>query len=481
MNQTTIDETHQPLSHANQPLLVRIKTEWKTILLLGSPIMISQLAQMSNGVIDTIMAGRASAEDLTGVAIGGSIWVPIFLFMMGILNATQPLISGHLGANQTQKILPVTWNALYIALFAAIIGMVTLFNIQPVFTWIGLADNPARIADGYLEAFAFGIPPIFILVTLRGLTDGLGYTKIFMLFSILTACINAPLNYIFIFGKLGLPAMGGIGCGWATAISQWITLFLMLTYLHFAKAFREFHLWQQRRLPNLPAMREILSLGIPIGFTIFVESVMFAVVAILLASLGPDIVAGHQIALNVVSILFMVPLSLGLALTIRISFLIGAKDIHAARLGARSSIILVLAIAFAYAGLLVVFARPIASIYTTEAAVIDVAVTLLGYGAMFQIADVLQVVAISALRGYKDTRIPMYIMLSSFWVIGIPLGYILAYKDWILPAMGAPGFWIGLIAGLSHAAFWLLIRLYIFSGRDKKTTLHNIAEATTDL
>ena len=477
MTSTIVDETHQPLSNANQPLLVRIKTEWKTILLLGSPIMISQLAQMSNGVIDTVMAGRASAEDLTGVAIGGSFWVPIFLFMMGILNATQPLISGHLGAKQTQKILPVTWNALYVALAAAVLGMLVLINIQPVFSLIGLADNPARIADGYLEAFAFGLPPIFILVTLRGLTDGLGYTKIFMLFSILTACINAPLNYIFIFGKFGLPAMGGIGCGWATAISQWITLFLMLTYLHFAKAFRDYHLWQQKRLPNRKAIREILQLGIPIGFTIFVESVMFAVVAVLLASLGPDIVAGHQIALNVVSIFFMIPLSLGLALTIRISFLIGAKDVYAARLGARSSIILVLAIAFLYAGLLLAFARPIASIYTTEAAVIDVAVTLLGYGAMFQIADVLQVVAISALRGYKDTRIPMYIMLASFWMIGIPLGYVLAYQDWLTPAMGAAGFWIGLIAGLSHAAFWLLIRLYVFSGRDKATTLTHVALA----
>ncbi|MDX1475764.1 MAG: MATE family efflux transporter, partial [Reinekea sp.] len=204
--------------------------------------------------------------------------------------------------------------------------------------------------------------------------------------------------------------------------------------------------------------------------------VMFAVVALLLASLGPVVVAGHQIALNVVGILFMVPLSLGMALTIRISFLIGARDIQSAKLGARSSVILILAIAVFYAVLLYLFAEPIAGVYTKEADVIAVAVTLLGFGAMFQIADVLQVVAISALRGYKDTRIPMYIMLASFWGIGIPLGYALAYKDWLVPAMGAPGFWIGLIAGLSHAAFWLLIRLYIFSGRDLSTTLKAAAD-----
>ncbi|WP_230390446.1 MATE family efflux transporter [Reinekea sp. G2M2-21] len=476
MTNTPIDETHQPISDARLPLLTRVKTEWKTILTLGSPILISQLAQMANGVIDTVMAGRASAEDLTGVAIGGSLWVPIFLFMMGILNATQPMISGHMGAKQLHRVMPVTWNALYIAIVASGIGMLLLFHIDPVLTLIKLADKPAAITSGYLAAFAFGLPAIFILITLRGLTDGIGQTKVFMLFSILTACINAPLNYIFIFGKFGLPAMGGIGCGWATAISQWITLALMSTYLHYHKAFRNFHIWEQRMLPTWGMVREILHLGIPIGFTIFVESVMFAVVALLLASLGPVVVAGHQIALNVVSILFMVPLSLGMALTIRISFLIGARDIQSAKLGARSSVILILAIAVFYAVLLYLFAEPIAGVYTKEADVIAVAVTLLAFGAMFQIADVLQVVAISALRGYKDTRIPMYIMLASFWGIGIPLGYALAYKDWLVPAMGAPGFWIGLIAGLSHAAFWLLIRLYIFSGRDLSTTLKAAAD-----
>ena len=218
MTHTVIDETHQPISDVTLPLTTRIKTEWKTILALGSPILVSQLAQMANGVIDTVMAGRASAEDLTGVAIGGSLWIPIFLFMMGVLNATQPLISGHMGAKETQKVLPVTWNALYIAIVAAFIGIFLLTNIDPVLNLIQLAEKPAQITDGYLSALAFGLPAIFILISLRGLTDGIGQTKVFMLFSILTALINTPLNYIFIFGKFGVPAMGGVGCAWATAI-----------------------------------------------------------------------------------------------------------------------------------------------------------------------------------------------------------------------------------------------------------------------
>ncbi len=469
METQILDRTHQPITDADSPLWLKVKNEWKTLILLGAPILIGQLAQMANGVIDTIMAGRSSAADLTGVAIGNSLWVPLFLFMMGILNASQPIISGYRGANQHEKIISVTWHAIYIAITAAFVGILLLTNVSPILVLLKMDAVSAPITVGYLNAFVFGLPAILILVALRGLTDGLGHTKVFMSFAILAACINAPLNYIFIFGKLGVPAMGGIGCGWATAISNWCALILLLTYLHFAKNFRDYHLWSERMLPNKESVLAFLKLGVPIGFTIFVEATMFSLIALLLAPFGAVIVAGHQIALNVVSLAFMVPLSLGLALTLRISFLIGANQPETARLVARSSMILVTLIAFSFAALLFLFARPIASLYTTELGVLEVAVLLLGYGAMFQIADVVQVNAISALRGYKDTRVPMYIMLSSFWVIGIPLGYCLAYSDWIVEPMGAPGFWIGLIAGLSHAAFWLVIRLFSQSGKDLKS------------
>ncbi len=463
MSHELIDKDHQPIENRNGPLVTRIAHEWRTLSLLGAPILIGQFAQMANGVIDTIMAGRASAFDLTGVAIGNSLWAPIFLFMTGLLNATQPVISGYRGAKAFNKIIPVTWNAIFIALIAALITVALLHNVEPILNLINMEEVPAKITIGYLNAFSWGVPAALTLVALRGLTDGLGHTKIFMTFSILSACINAPLNYILIFGKFGLPEFGGIGCGIATAIANWISLVCLLVYLNRAKAFNAFHLWQQKTRPNRQIIKTLLKLGVPIGFTIFVEVTMFSVVALLLAPFGAEIVAGHQIALNVVSILFSVPLSLGFALTLRISFLEGASEHSNARLVARSSILLVLGIALFYAGMLFTFAHGIAALYTNELAVIEVATLLLGFGAMFQIADVIQVVCISTLRGYRDTKIPMIIMLSSFWGIGIPLGYILANKSWILPAMGASGFWVGLIAGLTHAAFWLLIRLFHFT------------------
>ena len=464
-----VDQFHQPPAHDEWPLLRRVQDEWQTLLKLGSPILIGQLAQMSNAVIDTVMAGRASADDLTGVAIGNSLWVPLLLFVIGLLNATQPLISGHRGAKQYERIMPVTWNASYLALAASLISIALLVNADPLVALIGLAENPARICDGYLEAYVWGIPAIFMAVNLRGLTDGLGHTRVFMVFSILTACINAPLNYIFIFGKFGLPAMGGIGCGWATAIAQWLTLLAGLGYLHLSAHFKDYHLWQNRQWPNRQRLAELLKLGAPIGFTLFVESLMFAAVALLIAPLGSVTVAGHQIAINVVSVMFMVPLSIGAALTLRIAFLVGANNHREARLVARSSVLMVSVIALAFASLLWFLARPIASIYSSDADVIAVATTLLGYGAMFQIADIMQVVCISALRGYKDTRVPMYIMVFSFWVLGIPLGYMLAFSDWLTAPMGVAGFWIGMILSLSHAACWLLVRLLWYS-RDRHQT-----------
>lgn len=465
-----MDQDHQPSPDTRAGLVSTTLSEWKTLAILGGPILIAQLALMANGVIDTVMAGHASAEDLSGVGIGASLWSPLFLFFAGVLTALQPIISGHRGSATIERIMPLTWQGLYVAMAASLVMILVLTQVQPFLQWRQLEPVTSAITLGYLHAFVWGVPAMLAMVALRGLTDGLGHTKVMMAFSLLSAAINLPLNYIFIYGKLGLPAFGGVGCGWATAISCWLAFVALLLYLQRSKTYRAFHLIQDWAAPNLADLHYLLKLGIPIGFTIFVEVSMFAVIALFLVPLGPVVVAGHQIALNVVSLIFMVPLSMGMALTLRISFLIGARQVETAHLVARSTLILALAIALLYAVGLYTSAPWIATLYTGEADVQAVTIRLLSFAALFQIADVMQVTCISALRGYHDTRLPMYIMVLSFWGFCLPLGYLLTFTDVLTPAMGVTGFWVGLTVGLSSAGLLLLTRLFWFSRPQPQST-----------
>ncbi|WP_092013681.1 MATE family efflux transporter [Marinobacter daqiaonensis] len=458
-----MDSEHQPVPDVKAPLIPRMVGEWRTLAILGGPILIAQIAQMANGVIDTVMAGHASAEDLAAVGIGSSIWMPLFLFFMGLLGALQPIISGYNGARAVHKIMPATWQGLYIGAVSSVLMILIVVNVGPVFRLMSLEAETTAIAQGYLNAFAWGVPFMLLMVALRGLTDGLGHTRVIMAFSVLGTLINLPLNWMLIYGKFGLPEMGGIGCGWATAISNAIAAVAMVIYLNRSPVYQHFHLIADWAKPDPENLRYILRIGVPIGFTIFVEASMFAVIALFLAPLGPVVVAGHQIALNVTSLMFMLPLSIGMALTLRISFLMGAGTPDTAHLLSRSSLLLAGATAAAFASCLFLFAGPISRLYTSDPQVQAVTTVLLRYAAMFQIADVIQVSCISALRGYKDTRIPMFIMLFSFWGVGLPLGYALTFTDLIVEGMGAPGFWVGITAGLASAALLLGWRLFLYT------------------
>jgi multidrug resistance protein, MATE family len=443
-------------------LITQTWREWKALAILGAPILVAQLAQMANGVVDTMMAGHASARDLAAVGIGTGIWVPILLFFIGLLSALQPLVSGYRGAENFSRIMPLTWQGIYIALLGALFMAYPLTHVKPILTLLQLDAATADIAQGYLSALAFGVPAVLLLNALRGLTDGLGHTRVIMAFSLLSSVLNLPLNYIFIYGKLGFPAMGGVGCGWATTLSNWIALLALFIYLNRSRVYKNFHVIGDWVKPNGQDIQQVLHLGLPIGLTMFVEVSMFCAIALFLSPLGPVVIAGHQIVLNAVSLLFMVPLSLGMALTLRVSFLLGAQEKIKARLLSRSAIFLALAIACVNAPFLYFGRHFIAQLYTDDIAVQLVATQLLVLGAFFQIADVIQVTMINVLRGYKDTKLPMFIMLFSFWGVCLPLGYVLTFKDWLHAPLGAEGFWMALIVGLSSAAFLLTLRLFRF-------------------
>ncbi len=456
---------HSPAE--NNSWFSRALHEWKILAKLGAPIWIAQMAQMANGVVDTIMAGHASALDLAGVAIGLSIWAPLLLFFIGTLSALQPTISNQNGAKHYARIVPTAWQGLYITSVAALVMILVLVNVQPLLHLLKMDGAAAHITSGYLTAFAWGIPALLCINALRGLTDGLGHTRVIMVFSLLGTLLNLPLNWLFIYGgELGglqIPAMGGIGCGWATAISNWLALGALLIYLNLSKGFADFHLLSGWSPPDRRQMRFLLKIGLPIGITMFVEVSMFCVIALFLAPLGAASVAGHQIVLNVTSVFFMAPLSLGMALTLRMSFLRGARDFAEAKLLAHSSLLLALGVSSVNMLILFLGHQLIPAFYTEDAATLKVAQQLIVLAAVFQIADAVQVTMINVLRGYSDTKVPLLIMLVSFWGVCLPLGYVLTFTDWLHSPMGAAGFWTALIVGLACAASLLTLRVFRFN------------------
>ncbi|WP_053981947.1 MATE family efflux transporter [Marinagarivorans algicola] len=436
--------------------------EWRALLRLGAPILVAQLAQMANGFVDTLMAGNASSFDLAAVGIGVSFWVPLSLFFMGVLGALQPIIAEHNGAKRFDNIVPVAWQGIYIALIGSLGVMLLLWNVMPLVELFKADAKTAAIVEGYLQAFVWGVPALLLITALRGFTDGMGHTKVFMVVSLLGTLCNIPLNYIFIYGKFGMPELGGIGCGWATTGANMVALAAMLVYLHWGKANKNIHFFHTIHTPSVILIRRILKLGIPIGVTLFVEVSMFCAIAIFLMPLGAQTVAAHQIVLNATSMAFMVPLSLGMAVLLRVSYLVGEQTLGRARLVARSSLLLALAIACINVPILFFGRELLANMYTQEPEVVAIATRLLKLAAIFQLVDVLQVVAVNGLRGYQDTALPMWIIVLAFWGVCLPLGYVLAYTNIIISAAGAQGYWIALTVGLAIAAILLIWRLFAF-------------------
>lgn len=437
----------------------RTLTEVKALLALAGPIIIAQLANTAMGFVDTLMAGRVSPRDLAAVALGNSIWIPVLLLMNGILMATTAKVARKVGAGNHALIGPLVRQALWLALGIGLLATLLLFGAEPVLTLMGVEDSLRATAMGYLQAVAVGFPALALYQVLRGFSDGLGSTRPSMVIGILGLLLNIPANYIFIHGKLGLPAMGGVGCGWATALVMWFMLGAMLWWVRWAPVYRSSQLFAHLERPQWPAIRDLLAIGLPIGIAIFAEASIFSVIALLIGSLGASVVAGHQIALNFSSMVFMIPYSLAMAATVRVGQALGRGAPRAARFSAGVAMATALAYACVSASLMLLLREDIARLYTPDAEVLAVAGALLVYSALFQFSDAIQVTAAGALRGYQDTRATMLITLLAYWGIGLPIGYGLGLSDWLGAPSGPQGLWQGLVVGLTCAAVLLGVRL----------------------
>jgi MATE family multidrug resistance protein len=438
------------------------------LLVILIPILITQLAMYSMNFFDTMMSGNYAREDLAGVAIGSSLWVPISTGLGGILIAITPITAHLIGAKKKEEVPFSVIQGIYVAITMAIIVMIAgNLLLNPILNSMHLEQHVQTVAKHYLYLLAIGIIPLFIYNVLRSFIDSLGMTRISMVITLTSLPINVFFNYIFIFGHLGIPAFGGAGSGLATAITYWLITIFAVLVIHLRQPFSAYMIFTKWSPPSYIKWKEIFSLGIPMGLSIFFETSIFSAVTLLMSGFGTVVIAAHQAAMNFASFLYMLPLSMSMAMTIVVGFETGASRYIDAKTYSKIGLAFALVLS-AIAGLLLfLFRNQVAGMYSSDQKVISLTARFLLYAVFFQLSDAIQAPVQGALRGYKDVNVTFIMALISYWVIGLPLGYLLANET----SLGAYGYWIGLITGLGAGAITLSSRLYIIQNRSVQKSL----------
>ncbi|UNW07287.1 MULTISPECIES: MATE family efflux transporter [unclassified Acinetobacter] len=430
--------------------------ELKQLFHLMLPILVTQFSQAGLGLIDTIMAGRLSPTDLAAIAVGVGLWIPVMLLFSGIMIATTPLVAEAKGARTPEKIATIARQSLWVAFILGVIAGLVLQVLPLSLPLLGVPESLQPKAGLFLHAIGFGMPAVTMYAALRGYSEALGYPRPVTAISLMALLLLVPLNFIFMYGVGPIPVLGSAGCGFATAILQWLMLMSLALYIFKNRVYQNSQPFSHWEKLNGYWLKRILKLGFPIGLAIFFEVSIFSTAAIVLSPLGETIVAAHQIAISVTSQLFMIPMSLAIALTIRVGTYYGEQNWDAMRrvqgLGLMTATILALLIML----MLWVFRSEIVALYTSDPMVTQIALYLVLFAVAYQLMDAWQISAAGCLRGMQDTKGPMWITMIAYWVIAFPVGvYLSRFGD-----MGAAGVWVGLIVGLSVACVLLLARLY---------------------
>lgn len=435
----------------------------KRLLSVMLPIIGTQMAIIGMNFFDASMSGQAGDIDLAGAAIGGNIWMPVQTCVSGILMAAMPLVANLLGANEREKISTVVRHGLLLALAFSVLVLVAGVAFLPHFLQgMGLEPAVYNVALWYMVGIGIGVIPFFLITPLRSLIDTLGYTHLTMKIYMLALPVNALLNYVLIFGKLGMPRLGGIGAGVATGITFWLLLLLYAFIVMRLEPFKKYAVLGIVK-PQYSWLKDYLRLGVPMGVSIFMETSIFGVVALFVAKFGTEVIAAHQAALNFSSLIYMFPLSFSLALTIVVGVEYGAKNYEGARDYTKLGLELSLAIAMVYIALELIFRQYIALIYTSNAEVIELVKHFLIYAIMWQAGDAVAAPIQGILRGYKDVKATFWAGMLAYWGICLPLGLLLDYQF----NQGAFAYWRSLDLGVLSSAVILSLRLVSLQKRLK--------------
>ncbi len=440
-----------------------LRSEMAALVRLALPVALAQLLTATAGLVDTLMAGRAGVADLAGVSLGSALWLMLSIGVMGLFMAVNPIVAQYAGARRYHQVTNFMHQSVRVALISAVL-MIILLQLHPWYLPRIIGDSEVlRVAGGYIDGFSWGVPALVGTFLLRPYSEGLSFTRAHLVASLVSLAVNIPANYALIFGAWGAPALGGAGAGWATALAFWAAFGVMVCYSHFHPAYGKASLWRCFRPLDGVEVRHLLRIGLPVAVTLFVEVSIFALIALFLGGRPGSEIAANQIAMNVSYLLFTLPLSISVAATIRVGTETGAEKPEKARRAALAAVLLAITAAAFNIAVLTSFTDEIAALYTQNPAVANLASRLLLYAALFQLADAFVVPTQGALRGYKDTLVPSLLAVFAYWVVALPLGYALGLGGALGEPLGAEGFWIALVVGLSLSGVLMTVRLWRIS------------------
>jgi MATE family multidrug resistance protein len=422
----------------------------RLILSHASPMLIAQLASMGMMVIDTALLGHYGTEDLAAVAVGGGIYISVVFALVGILQAVAPTVAHLRGAKRDGEIAGSLQQAFWLALLLAIPGVLFLLNPDPLLALSRIEPGVEAKARGYLAMLAWGMPAALLYRTFYSFCNALGRPRPLMLISLGGTLLHALLAWSLVTGGWGGEALGVLGCGISNATVAWFALLCAAGYMVLSPALAPFRLLAGWQMPRLKPLRDLLRLGLPMGFSSFVEISSFTLIALFVAQLGATVVAGHRIVANLAAICYMLPLALSIATLSQVGQAAGARDWPRARASIGAGLLLAGGLASALGVALWLIARPLMAAYTSDLAVQVVALSLIGYVAIYQVFDAVQTVAAYSLRGYKITFAPMFVHIVCFWGVGLFGGWWLAFRA--ATPMGVAGFWIASLVSLVLSA-----------------------------
>ena len=440
-------------------------THARETLVLGLPLVGSHLAQMALHVTDTVMVGWYGVVSLAAVVLGASSFFIVFVLGSGFAKAVMPMVAAALGRDDEIRVRRDTRMGIWLSIAYGLMVYPVFWWSEPILLALGQDSEVSAIASDYMRIAGLGMVPALVVTVLQSYLSALHRTQVVLWVTLAAVLLNIGVNWALIFGNWGFPELGARGAAIATVTVQVVSLIILALYAHLLPELRRFHLFQRFWRPDWHAMRQVFNLGLPIGLTGLDEGGLFQASALMMGWIGTVELAAHGIALEVAALTFMLHVGLSSAATIRIARFDGQGDRVALRRAAKVAVVISFGVALASVALFLSAARPIVALFLDlskpeSETILAYGTVLLGLAALFQLADGMQVMALGLLRGVQDTRVPMWLAAVSYWLIGIPCSYVLAFPL----GYGGVGLWLGLVVGLICAAaslmwrFWRLVR-----------------------